>query len=33
MVSGMHPRTFFQKEPDRLSVPEAAVLVGMLKGN
>ncbi|TAD82594.1 MAG: penicillin-binding protein [Bacteroidetes bacterium] len=23
-------RTFFQKEPDRLSVPEAAVLVGML---
>lgn len=26
-------RTFFQKEPDRLSVDEAAVLVGMLKGN
>ncbi|MBY0536269.1 MAG: transglycosylase domain-containing protein [Chitinophagaceae bacterium] len=26
-------RTFFQKEPDRLTVEEAAVLVGMLKGN
>lgn len=26
-------RTFFQKEPDRVSVSEAAVLVGMLKGN
>lgn len=26
-------RTFFQKEPDRLSIEEAAVLVGMLKGN
>ena len=26
-------RTFFQKEPDRLSVEEAALLVGMLKGN
>jgi penicillin-binding protein 1A len=26
-------RTFFQKEPDRLNVEEAAVLVGMLKGN
>lgn len=26
-------RTFFQKEPDRLSKEEAAVLVGMLKGN
>ena len=26
-------RTFFQKEPDRLSVNEAAMLVGMLKGN
>ncbi|HEX6333652.1 MAG TPA: transglycosylase domain-containing protein, partial [Flavisolibacter sp.] len=26
-------RTFFQKEPDRLTVDEAAVLVGMLKGN
>jgi penicillin-binding protein 1A len=26
-------RTFFQKEPDRLSISEAAVLVGMLKGN
>ncbi|MER3499117.1 MAG: peptidoglycan glycosyltransferase [Chitinophagaceae bacterium] len=26
-------RTFFQKEPDRLSVEEAAVLIGMLKGN
>ncbi len=25
--------TFFQKEPDRLSVEEAAVLIGMLKGN
>ncbi len=25
--------TFFQKEPDRLGVDEAAVLVGMLKGN
>ncbi|WP_336118306.1 biosynthetic peptidoglycan transglycosylase, partial [Klebsiella pneumoniae] len=23
-------RTFFQKEPDRLSVEEAAVLIGML---
>ena len=27
------PRTFFQKEPDRLTVDEAAVLIGMLKGN
>ena len=26
-------RTFFQKEPDRLTIDEAAVLVGMLKGN
>jgi len=26
-------RTFFSKEPDRLSVPEAALIVGMLKGN
>ena len=26
-------RTFFQKEPDRLEVAEAALLVGMLKGN
>ena len=26
-------RTFFQKEPDRLNVDEAAVLIGMLKGN
>jgi penicillin-binding protein 1A len=26
-------RTFFGKEPDRLSVDEAAVLIGMLKGN
>lgn len=26
-------RTFFQKEPDRLNVEEAAVLVGMLKAN
>jgi penicillin-binding protein 1A len=26
-------RTFFQKEPDRLNVQEAALLVGMLKGN
>ncbi|MBE7173322.1 MAG: transglycosylase domain-containing protein [Williamsia sp.] len=26
-------RTFFQKEPDRLNIEEAAVLVGMLKGN
>ena len=26
-------RTFFQKEPDRLNIDEAAVLVGMLKGN
>jgi penicillin-binding protein 1A len=26
-------RTFFQKEPDRLKVEEAAMLVGMLKGN
>jgi penicillin-binding protein 1A len=26
-------RTFFQKEPDRLSVDEAAILIGMLKGN
>ena len=25
--------TFFQKEPDRLKVEEAAVLIGMLKGN
>lgn len=25
-------RTFFQKEPDRLNVEEAAVLIGMLKG-
>lgn len=25
-------RTFFQKEPDRLSVPEAALLVGMING-
>jgi len=26
-------RTFFQKEPDRVNVEEAAVLIGMLKGN
>lgn len=26
-------RTFFQKEPDRLTVEESALLVGMLKGN
>jgi len=26
-------RTFFQKEPDRLEVAEAALLIGMLKGN
>ncbi len=26
-------KTFFQKEPDRLSVEEAAVLIGMLKGS
>ncbi|HYM94837.1 MAG TPA: transglycosylase domain-containing protein, partial [Chitinophagaceae bacterium] len=26
-------RTFFQKEPDRLDVDEAALLIGMLKGN
>src|SRR5579864_8102247 len=26
-------RTFFQKETDRLSIDEAAVLIGMLKGN
>jgi penicillin-binding protein 1A len=26
-------RTFFQKEPDRLTVDESAVLIGMLKGN
>lgn len=26
-------RTFFQKEPDRLKIEEAALLVGMLKGN
>jgi penicillin-binding protein 1A len=26
-------KTFFQKEPDQLSVDEAALLVGMLKGN
>jgi len=26
-------RTFYQKEPDRLSVDEAAILIGMLKGN
>lgn len=26
-------RTFFQKEPDRLNLEEAALLVGMLKGN
>ncbi|HUR66470.1 MAG TPA: transglycosylase domain-containing protein [Chitinophagaceae bacterium] len=26
-------RTFFQKEPDRLNVEEAAILVGMLKAN
>src|SRR6476469_4480403 len=26
-------RTFFSKEPDRLNVEEAAVLVGILKGN
>jgi penicillin-binding protein 1A len=25
-------RTFFQKEPDRLNIEEAAVLIGMLKG-
>lgn len=26
-------RTYFQKEPDRLSIEEAALLIGMLKGN
>lgn len=26
-------RTYFQKEPDRLTVEEAALLIGMLKGN
>ncbi|HET9057633.1 MAG TPA: transglycosylase domain-containing protein [Chitinophagaceae bacterium] len=26
-------KTYFQKEPDRLAIEEAAVLVGMLKGN
>ena len=26
-------RTYFQKEPDRLNIEEAALLVGMLKGN
>lgn len=26
-------RTFFQKEPDRLNINEAAMLIGMLKGN
>lgn len=26
-------RTFFQKEPDRLNIDEAAILIGMLKGN
>ncbi|MFM8710006.1 MAG: transglycosylase domain-containing protein, partial [Sphingomonadales bacterium] len=26
-------RTFFQKEPDRLQLEEAALLIGMLKGN
>jgi penicillin-binding protein 1A len=26
-------RTFFQKEPDRLNIEEAALLVGLLKGN
>jgi penicillin-binding protein 1A len=26
-------RTFFNKNPDRLTIPEAATLVGMLKGN
>lgn len=26
-------RTFFQKEPDQLSIDEAAVLIGMLSGN
>ncbi len=26
-------RTFFQKEPDRLQIEEAALLIGMLKGN
>ena len=26
-------RTFFQKEPDRLLIEEAALLIGMLKGN
>lgn len=26
-------RSFFQKEPDRLNIEEAALLVGMLKGN
>lgn len=26
-------RTYFQKEPDRLNVEEAALLIGMLKGN
>ena len=27
------PRTYFQKEPDRLAVEESAVLVGLLKGS
>ncbi|MBS1667452.1 MAG: penicillin-binding protein [Bacteroidetes bacterium] len=26
-------RTFFSKEPDRLTIDEAAILIGMLKGN
>src|SRR6185369_10469311 len=26
-------RTFFQKDPDQLKVEEAALLIGMLKGN
>ena len=26
-------KTYFQKEPERLNVEEAAVLVGLLKGN
>ena len=29
---GNASRTFFQKEPDRLTVEEAAVLVGMVNG-
>ena len=30
MAFAMHAKTFFGKEPDRLTIEEAAVLVGML---